>query len=151
VTSFARLLASGFGAGLSPVFPGTAGTAAAIPFALLLALLPPWGTLAAVAVSLPLGAWVCGRAARGDPDSDPGWIVFDEMVGFWISVLWVSPGIATYTAAFFLFRLFDIIKPPPARWFDSRWKGGWGILLDDVAAGVMTWAVLWILLRFSLL
>lgn len=151
MTSFARLLASGFGAGLSPVFPGTAGTVAAIPFALLLALLPPWGTLAAVAGSLPLGAWVCGRAARGDPDSDPGWIVFDEMVGFWISVLWVPPGIATYTAAFFLFRLFDIIKPPPARWFDRHVPGGWGILLDDVAAGLMTRAAMWVLVRYSLL
>ena len=132
-----RLLASGFGLGRSPIAPGTAGTLAAVPFALLWAQLPAMGVVAVLLVSVPLGAVVCGRAEAADPGGhDPGWIVFDEMVGFWFAVAWLPTGWPSYIAAFVLFRLFDILKPPPAGWIDRTLPGGWGILLDDVVAGV---------------
>jgi phosphatidylglycerophosphatase A len=130
-----RALASGFGLGRSPVAPGTAGTLVAVPFALLWTQLPPAGALLVLLLSLPLAAYLCDRAEGIDGGHDPGWIVLDEMVGFWFAVAWLPPGWWTYGAAFVLFRLFDILKPPPAGWLDRTLPGGWGILLDDVVAG----------------
>jgi len=133
-----RVLASGFGLGRSPRAPGTLGTLAGVPFALLWACLPPAGGLAVLLLAVPVGAYICDRAETADGTQDPGWIVFDEMVGFWVAVAWLPPGWGTYGAAFVLFRLFDILKPPPAGWVDRHLPGGWGILLDDVVAGVFT-------------
>ena len=146
-----RVLASGFGSGYAPIASGTFGTLVAIPFAVALAQLPLWAAVLIVAASIPFGAWVCHEASRGDESHDPGWIVIDEIVGYWVATVGLGLGIWGHVAAFFLFRLFDIIKPPPARWFDRNLRGGWGILLDDVAAGAMTWLVLWGLVRFDLL
>lgn len=137
-----RFLASGFYTGRFPFAPGTVGTLTAIPFALLFTRLPPAATAAVILASLPLGAYLCGRAAREEGSEDPGWIVFDEMVGFWIAAAWLPADPFHYGAAFFLFRLFDILKPPPARWLERNAPGGWGILLDDVAAGLMARLVL---------
>jgi phosphatidylglycerophosphatase A len=131
-----RVLASGFGLGHSPLAPGTVGTLAAVPFALLWSALPPIGGLAVLLLAVPLGAYICDRAEAADGGHDPGWIVLDEMVGFWVAVAWLPPGWGSYLAAFVLFRLFDILKPPPVRWVDGNLPGGWGILLDDVVAGV---------------
>ncbi|PLX42900.1 MAG: phosphatidylglycerophosphatase A [Deltaproteobacteria bacterium] len=133
-----KFLASGFGLGLAPYVPGTVGTLSGIPFALFLATLPtPLSALLLILV-LPVGAHICGEGAKLDAEqSDPGWVVFDELVGFLFATAFLAPTAAGYLTAFFLFRLFDIIKPPPVNWIDERVKGGWGILLDDVAAGVM--------------
>lgn len=144
-----RFLASGFGAGRVPVAPGTAGTLAAVPFAWAFAHLPPTLHLLLLAASLPAAAAICGRAARLDGRADPGWIVLDEMLGFWVAVALLPPRPATLAAGFVLFRLFDIVKPPPAGWLDRNLKGGWGILLDDVAAGLWTRLVLGALPWFS--
>jgi phosphatidylglycerophosphatase A len=140
-----RLLASGLGAGRVPVAPGTAGTLAAVPLAWALAQLPPALHVLLLAAALPAAAAVCGRAARLDGGDDPGWIVLDEMVGFCVAVALLPPRPATLAAGFVLFRLFDIVKPPPAGWLDRKLKGGWGILLDDVAAGLWTRLVLEVL------
>lgn len=138
-------LASGFGAGRAPLAPGTFGTLVGIPIALLLSLAPLPGQVLLVLALLPFAAWVCGAAERSSGHIDPGWIVLDEIVGFCIATLGLAPAVGGYLAAFLLFRLFDILKPPPANWVDSRVRGGWGILLDDVLAGVYARAVLFVL------
>lgn len=133
-----RRLASAFGAGFSPLAPGTAGTLAALPLAWALNLAPLWLRLALIVAMLPASAWVCGAAAHQDGEKDPSWIVLDEVLGFLVSTVFVSANLTAYLAAFLLFRLFDIIKPPPAGDIDRRLPGGWGILLDDVFAGLYT-------------
>lgn len=133
-----RVVASGFGSGLSPAAPGTAGSLAAVPLACVWCWLPPLAHVALLLALIPVGAAVCGRAARGDGSSDPGWIVFDEMIGYWVAVAFVPSRISVWAAGFFLFRLFDILKPEPVSWIDRNVRGGWGILLDDVMAGIYT-------------
>ncbi len=141
-----RFLAAGCGAGYSPWAPGTAGTLAAVPLAWLWTHLPVAGHLALLLVAVPAAAWLCGVAARQSAQKDPGWIVLDEMVGFWVAVALVPPSLFAYGVAVVLFRVFDILKPPPAGWIDRRIGGGWGIVLDDVAAGLMARVVLELLL-----
>ncbi len=141
------LLASGLGAGRIPWAPGTSGTLAAVPVAWVLAQLPPPLHLLVLGLSLPLAAAVCGRAARAEAETDPPWIVLDEMVGYWIAVALVPPSFTGWAAGFVCFRVFDILKPPPIRWIDRHAGGGWGILLDDVAAGLAARAVVGVLLR----
>lgn len=133
-----RIAASGFGAGLSPFAPGSAGTLVAVPLAWVWERLPVPIHLVLLLALLPVAALVCGRAAAAAGAHDPGWIVLDEMVGFWFAVALVPPSFAVYGAGFVLFRLFDILKPPPIGWLDRAVPGGWGILLDDVAAGLCT-------------
>jgi phosphatidylglycerophosphatase A len=137
-----RLLASGFGAGHCPASPGTAGTLAAVPLAWVLAHLPALLHTLVLLAALPFAARVCDRAAREDGRADPGWIVLDEIVGYCIAVALLPATPVVLALGFALFRLFDIVKPPPVGWLDRRVSGGWGILLDDVAAGLMTRVVL---------
>jgi phosphatidylglycerophosphatase A len=108
-----RLLASGFGAGWSPLAPGTTGTLVAVPFAWVWSWLPAGAHVALLGALLPLGATVCGRAARDDGQSDPPRVVFDEMVGYWVAVALLRRGWAALGVGFLLFRLFDILGPPP--------------------------------------
>jgi len=146
VSSFPwRLLASGLGAGRCTVAPGTAGTLAALPLAWLLARLPPTIQVICLLVSLPLAAMVCDRAAQADGRKDPGWVVLDEVVGYCyaVALLPATPGVLAL--GFALFRLFDIVKPFPVGWLDRHVSGGWGILLDDVAAGLLARVVLAVL------
>ncbi len=138
-----RALASGLGAGYCPRAPGTAGTLLAVPLAWALASLPAPTQLSLLALALPAAARVCGRAAEADGRDDPGWIVLDEIVGFCFAiVLAAAPTAVSMALAFVLFRLFDILKPPPIRWIERSFPGGWGILLDDVAAGLYARAAL---------
>jgi phosphatidylglycerophosphatase A len=135
-------LAFGFGSGLSPVAPGTAGTLAAVPFALLLKALPAvafWPLWAALAL---VGIWLCGATARRLGVHDHGGIVWDEMVGYWLAVALVPMHWAWLLAGFVLFRVFDIVKPWPIRALDRRLAGGFGVMADDVAAGAATLALL---------
>jgi phosphatidylglycerophosphatase A len=152
----AHLLALGFGSGLSPVGPGTVGTLWAwFTFFLLQHWLAPEQLGELIALSLPLGWWACTVAARNLGLADPGCIVWDEVVAFWI-VLWVlapaSPGLQG--AAFVLFRFFDMAKPGPVGWADryfhgGGWRGGFGILADDLVAAFCTllviafWRIWW--------
>ena len=136
------LLAFGLGSGLAPVAPGTVGTLAAMPVAVALSTLTLWTHLAVLGVALLLGVWWCGRTQRWLSAPDHPGIVWDEFVGLWVACLALPAGWAWWLAALVLFRCFDIGKPWPVGWLDRRLKGGWGIMLDDVAAGVMTLAVL---------
>lgn len=140
-----HLLALGFGAGLSRWAPGTVGTLWAWASYLLIdALWAPgdlaWGLL--IAGGLGLGWWASTATARRCGIQDPGFIVIDEIVAFW-AVLWlVMPtNLLGQAVAFALFRYFDAAKPGPVGWADQAfkgegWRGGWGIMFDDlVAAG----------------
>ena len=127
-------LALGLGAGLSRYAPGTAGTVVAVPLGLLLKQLPPslfWVALAALFLA---GIPICGAAARMIGRADPGSIVWDEMVGFWLTVALLPVTWAWWLAGFLAFRFFDIVKPWPIRRLEKQFGGGLGIMLDDVLA-----------------
>ena len=137
----ARIVALGFGSGLSPVAPGTAGTLFAwASYLLLLKRLSTLEVGVLIAVSLAVGWWACARTADEMQVLDPGSIVWDEVAAFWI-VLWlVMPaGFWTQLTAFLLFRAFDAIKRGPVGWADKLfhgfgWRGGLGIMFDDLVA-----------------
>lgn len=141
-TDFRYLLAYGLGSGLAPKAPGTAGSLAALILFIPLQFLGSVGYLAFVAVALVIGVIVSHQVAGELELSDPGGIVIDEFVGLWIA-LFLLPG-PWYWAlgGFCLFRLFDIAKPWPVGWLDKRLKGGLGIMMDDVAAGLYAFAAL---------
>jgi phosphatidylglycerophosphatase A len=134
-SSPAHVLAFGFGAGLSPVAPGTVATAAAWPLGwLLTGSLDSAAMLALVAVLFLVGIWCCGvtGARLGVPDH--GALVWDEIVAFLLILALVPRALAWHAAAFVAFRVFDIAKPPPIRWLEHRVRGGLGVMLDDLAA-----------------
>ena len=150
----ARWIALGFGSGLSPVAPGTVGTLWAWASFLLL---DPWlgaaGWALVLLAGFGIGWWACTRTARDLGIGDPGAIVWDEVIAFWL-VLWlVMPvGWIGQAIAFALFRLFDAVKPGPVRWADQRfklrpgeaigWRQGFGILFDDLVAAGCTLVVI---------
>ena len=134
------LLATGLGSGLSPWAPGTCGTLVAMGIYLLgLQALAPWAYVGVLVLSFVLGVWVCGRAERLVALHDPGMLVVDEWVGYWLTLLpAVISGAAGWPAAlvgFALFRLFDVLKPWPANVADRQLPGGLGTMTDDVLAG----------------
>jgi len=139
-----NLLAFGCGAGALPAAPGTWGTLAAVPLHyFFLRQMDLWAYLALVAVLFAVGVWWCGRAARLLGVVDHPAIVWDEMVGFWLAMAAVPApaGLAWEAAAFGLFRLFDIWKPWPIRLLEHA-PGGWGIMTDDLMAGVYAGGIL---------
>ncbi|ANG61373.1 phosphatidylglycerophosphatase [Marinobacterium aestuarii] len=140
-----HFLAFGFGSGLAPRAPGTFGTLAAIPLYLLMTLLPLWGYLLVLVVAAGLGIYLCGRTARDMGVHDHPGIVWDEFVGFWITMLFVPVNWVWILVGFALFRLFDIWKPWPIRMVDQKVEGGFGIMLDDVLAGIYALLVLQLL------
>lgn len=135
-------LAYGFGAGLSPWAPGTIGTLVAVPIYLVLSMLPLIGYLAVLAVMIAAGIWACGATARESGSDDPPAIVWDEIVGFLVAMMAAPAGWIWVIAGFLLFRAFDIYKPWPISKIDARMRGGLGILLDDIVAGLMSLVVL---------
>lgn len=136
------LLAFGFGSGLSRITPGTMGTLAALPLYLLMQPLPLWAYLLVVLLTALWGISLCDYAARKLGVHDHGGIVWDEFVGFWITMIAVPSGWQWLLAGFVLFRVFDMVKPWPISWLDRRVHGGFGIMLDDVVAGLMALACL---------
>lgn len=137
-----HFLAFGFGSGLSPKAPGTVGTLAAIPLYLLLVQLPVWGYALAIVLTFLLGIWLCGESSKRLGVHDHGGIVWDEFVGFWITMLFAPTGWVWIIVGFVLFRIFDIWKPYPICLADKYVHGGFGIMLDDVLAGIYALLVL---------
>lgn len=138
-------LAFGFGAGLAPRAPGTAGTLAAIPLYLLLSELPQGGFAAAVIAVAVCGVWICGRAATRLGVHDHPGVVWDEFAGFLLTMLVADGSWLSIAVGFALFRLFDIWKPWPISWADRNLQGGLGIMLDDLLAGVPAAFLLWLI------
>jgi phosphatidylglycerophosphatase A len=132
----AGFLAFGFGSGLSPFAPGTAGTLAAIPFAIGLMLLPTAAYWVILLLLLLAGVRLCDITASRLGQHDPGSIVWDEMVGYWLAIAFIPLHWAWLAAAFVAFRVFDIFKPWPIRWAEKRFGGGAGIMFDDIVAAV---------------
>lgn len=122
--------------------PGTFGTLAAVPLYLLLAQLPLLLYLLAVLLAFGIGIWLCGRCAEDLGEHDHGGIVWDEFVGYWLTMLAAPEGWQWVIAGFLLFRFFDVLKPFPINYFDRHVKGGLGIMLDDALAGSFAWFVL---------
>ncbi len=149
VTHPAHLIALGFGAGLSRFAPGTVGTLWAwAAFWVLQPLLTPLEMGVLIAASLLVGWWACTLTARHMGVADPGAIVWDEVVAFWL-VLWLVTPTTFWgqLGAFALFRFFDAAKPGPVAWADRLfkgfgWRGGWGILFDDLVAAFCTLLVI---------
>lgn len=138
----AQFFAFGFGSGLAPTGPGTVGTLAAVPFYLLLAQLSPLSYTLAVIASAVFGVWICGLASRQLQVHDHGGIVWDEFVGYWITMWMLPPDWLWVVAGFFVFRVFDIAKPWPVGYLDRKVEGGLGIMVDDIMAGLMACATL---------
>jgi phosphatidylglycerophosphatase A len=145
LTGARKSVATLAGAGLSPVMPGTCGSAVALlPCFFLPDPIYPWalaaGAVAATWGSVALARGLADEAAGGDPS----WFVLDEAAGLWLAVLApVRPAWSILLTAFVLFRIFDILKPPPLRRLE-RVGGGWGIVLDDLGAGVYAGALTWV-------
>ncbi len=140
-----HLLAFGLGSGLAPRAPGTFGTLAAVPLYLLLAQLPLSLYLLTLVLAFGFGIWICDKTARDLGVHDHGGIVWDEFVGFWLTMVAAPSGWQWVLAGFLLFRLFDVLKPFPINWFDRHIKGGIGTMLDDALAGSLAWLVLQLL------
>ena len=131
-----HLLAFGFGSGLAPVAPGTFGTLVGIPFFLLFSLTSlPLYLLLTVLMFL-VGVVVCERCSRDLGVHDHSGIVWDEITGFLVTMIAVPFEWHWVLSGFLLFRFFDILKPWPIRWFDRRVGGGFGIMVDDLIAGL---------------
>ena len=128
--------------GFAPVAPGTAGSLAALPLCFLLSLLPVAKGMLALAALVAVSIWLAGAAARIELKKDPKQVVIDEFCGMAAALFGLpfTPGIVIAGVA--LFRCFDILKPFPIGWIDRRVPGGWGIVLDDVMAGVIANGVL---------
>lgn len=136
-------LALGLGSGLAPKAPGTFGTLAAIPFYLLLSLLPMSAYVVVLVLAFIAGVYICQKAGDQLGVSDHPAIVWDEFVGLWLTYLLVPATFLMVVLGFILFRIFDIIKPWPIGWVDQRVKGGLGVMLDDILAGIYAGAILY--------
>ena len=140
----AHFLAQGFGSGLSPVVPGTAGTLFGwLAFAVLTVRWPDiftqanWGII--IAAGFVVGIWACHKTGRDLGIADHGSMVWDEMIAFWIVMLVLMPAnFSTQLWAFLWFRFFDMLKPAPIGYFDRRFKGGFGVMFDDLVAAFCT-------------
>jgi phosphatidylglycerophosphatase A len=139
----AALIATWFGAGLLPVAPGTWGSLAALPCAWIIVYLAgPAALVAAALIVFPLGCWAGGVVARASGRHDPGFIVVDEVAAQWLVLAAVPLDWRWYLAGFVLFRVFDVVKPWPARLVERKLKGGFGIMLDDIVAALYAVLVL---------
>jgi phosphatidylglycerophosphatase A len=137
-----QFLAFGFGSGLSPRAPGTAGTLVAVPLYWLISDCSLLAYSALVLLAALLGVWICDVASRQLQVHDHPGIVWDEFVGYWITMWAVPADWSWMLVGFVVFRVFDIAKPWPISHLDRQVKGGFGIMIDDVLAGVMACATL---------
>jgi phosphatidylglycerophosphatase A len=139
VQRLSRLVALGFGSGLSPVAPGTAGTLWAW---VVWRVASPWleaaELVAVIVLGFALGVWACQRTADALGVADHGAIVWDEVIAFWIVLALLPATFGAQLAGFVLFRFFDIAKPPPIRHVDATLHNGFGVMADDLIAAFYT-------------
>ena len=139
LTNPIHLLAVGLGSGMSPIMPGTMGSAMAIPLWLLFDGLQPFLYWVLIVVAFIFGCFLCQKTSDDTQTHDSGHIVWDEFVGMWITLFFIPQISVLWIAiAFFAFRVFDMAKPWPIRWFDKRVPGGFGIMVDDVIAAIFS-------------
>ena len=135
----AHFIAFGFGAGLAPAAPGTWGTLLALPLYWLIASrLDPVEFLLVLAALFGLGVWACEVTGRAIGAADHRGMVWDETVAFLLVLFFVPATLAWQGAAFLLFRLLDIVKPPPIRYYERTFRNGFGVMLDDLVAAFYT-------------
>ena len=145
-----HFLALGFGSGLAPKAPGTFGTIAAVPLVCLLAYSTTLtGYLLVTLIASVLGIWLCGRTAKDMMVHDDSSIVWDEIAGLLITMIAVPLSWQTLLLGFVLFRIFDILKPWPISYLDARVHGGFGIMIDDILAGMFALILMHITLYFG--
>ncbi|MGB0936595.1 MAG: phosphatidylglycerophosphatase A [Colwellia sp.] len=137
-----QILAVGFGSGLVPKAPGTFGTLAAIPFFLALSLLSPIQYLVIVSILSVAGIYICQKAATYAGVHDHGAIVWDEFIGYFITMFMIPVSWQSILVGFILFRFFDILKPWPISIADKKLEGGFGIMFDDILAGFFSLAIM---------
>ena len=140
-------LAFGFGSGLLPWVPGTWGTLAAIPLYLLIASCNPWLYLTIVVLAFVFGVLICDKVSNDLGVHDYKGIVWDEVVGYLLTLFLAPMHLGWMILGFILFRIFDIWKPIPIRWVDRSVNGGFGIMLDNVLAAIPAWLILQLLIR----
>jgi phosphatidylglycerophosphatase A len=152
LNGLAKAIATALGAGYSPIAPGTCGTAVTVPLALALAGLSVWQYAVVVLAVIGIGIWAAARADRAWGTHDSGRIVIDEVAGYLATMTLVDRGHwAPLAVGFVVFRFLDIVKPPPIRWLDENLPGGVGVVIDDVAAGVLGMGIMVALDRFGAL
>lgn len=132
-----HFLAFGLGSGAAPKAPGTFGTAMGVLIYIFLPAMPLLIYTLFLVVSFVFGVWLCGKTSADLKVHDHGGIVWDEFVGYWITMFMAPAGWLWIVIGFVLFRIFDIAKPWPIKWADEKVEGGLGIMLDDVLAGIM--------------
>ena len=137
-----QFLALGFGSGLAPKAPGTFGTLAAVPLFLLMSSLSPLFYALLVLVVCISGIYICGKAAKDVGVHDHGAIVWDEFAGFFITMFMIPVSWQSVLVGFILFRIFDIAKPWPISVADKKLTGGFGIMFDDVLAGLFSLGIM---------
>jgi len=140
-----HFLALGFGSGLAAIVPGTFGTLAAVPLYLLLSLLPLSTYVFVTLIVCVAGIYICDKTCRDLGVHDHKAIVWDEVAGYLLTMLAAPVGWQWPLVGFVLFRFFDIVKPWPIRWLDRNVKGGFGVMADDILAGVVACLVLQLL------
>ncbi len=141
-----HFLALGFGSGLASKAPGTFGTLAALPLFLLLSFLPFSAYLIVTIIVSVVGIYICDKAAKDMGVHDHGAIVWDEVAGLLITLIAVPMQWEWILVGFALFRFFDILKPWPIKWLDAKVSGGFGIMIDDVVAGIFSLICLQVML-----
>jgi len=141
-------LSSGLGTGYSPIAPGTMGSLLAIPFVLMLLSLPLSTYLVTVITFIFMACWISEQARQIYQVNDAPQVVIDEIAGMLVVFIGQDPSMITVITGFILFRVMDIWKPWPCRWFDKKMHNGYGIVLDDVVAGVYANLLLWVLVYF---
>jgi len=144
-------LAFGFGSGCSPWAPGTFGTLAAIPIYLLLQATSLWMYLLITTLMFFIGIWLCGKTTKKLGVHDHSGIVWDEIVGYLVTMIAAPQGWLWIVTGFVLFRVFDILKPWPISIADKNISGGFGIMIDDIIAGIFAFTTLQLILHFNLI
>ncbi|HJX33903.1 MAG TPA: phosphatidylglycerophosphatase A [Desulfatiglandales bacterium] len=134
--AFILLLSSWFGAGRLPLAPGTWGTLGAVPLVLIISYFSPVSAVISLAVIIPLAVWTSDISQKLLGEDDPPEVVIDEVAGYFVTVFLLPFSWWSFILGFLLFRVFDILKPFPIGIIDKKVKGGMGICLDDIVAGV---------------